>query len=204
MLFYNYYYYLKFINITFILYFITLMCLFRVTDMLQTTLPGGIPPTFKGTGIKYGYFVTIAAQRMREPAHILTIPFRIVSPTAGINYILSSLCRVTHLCSIEENWVSPWVPRLWLRNQSCGAGGSRWRYSCHYILLTSTSGGTYSDIQGSGSDFSSARRSICHRLTLKLNHNTTPTNLATQFSLFSKSIPIQVRHFTPIILKMLF
>lgn len=52
--------------------------------MIQCTLPGGIPPTFKGTGIKYRYSVTIAAQRMREPAHILTVPFRIVSPTAGM------------------------------------------------------------------------------------------------------------------------
>lgn len=50
--------------------------------MLQAVLPGGLPPTFNGTAIKYKYSVTIAAQRMREPAHILTIPFRIVSPSA--------------------------------------------------------------------------------------------------------------------------
>jgi hypothetical protein len=55
--------------------------------MLQATLPGGIPPTFKGTGIKYRYAVTVAAQRMREAAHILTVPFRVVSPAAVIKKI---------------------------------------------------------------------------------------------------------------------
>eukprot|EP00026_Physarum_polycephalum_P003739 Phypoly_transcript_03753.p1 GENE.Phypoly_transcript_03753~~Phypoly_transcript_03753.p1 ORF type:complete len:473 (+),score=57.39 Phypoly_transcript_03753:113-1531(+) len=55
--------------------------------MLQATLPGLIPPTFKGTGIKYRYAVTVAAQRMREAAHLLTVPFRVVSPTAVLKKI---------------------------------------------------------------------------------------------------------------------
>lgn len=82
--------------------------------MLQATLPGGIPPTFKGVGIKYRYAVTVAAQRMREPAHILTVPFRVVSPAAVLKKLEYPLgfpgfdyeIRVVELESTDEGkWI---------------------------------------------------------------------------------------------------
>eukprot|EP01132_Coremiostelium_polycephalum_P004763 gene4763-5942_t len=51
------------------------------------TLPTSIPPSFKGTSIKYSYFLSIAAQLFTNPAQILTVPIRVLTPASALRPI---------------------------------------------------------------------------------------------------------------------
>eukprot|EP01113_Clastostelium_recurvatum_P044169 TRINITY_DN7427_c0_g1_i5.p1 TRINITY_DN7427_c0_g1~~TRINITY_DN7427_c0_g1_i5.p1 ORF type:complete len:681 (-),score=163.17 TRINITY_DN7427_c0_g1_i5:14-2056(-) len=63
------------------------------TFYYYATLPSSLPPTFKGSGIKYAYYVTIALQVSTRPgqpksnAHIFNIPVRVLAPAAAIKKI---------------------------------------------------------------------------------------------------------------------
>ncbi|EGC31713.1 hypothetical protein DICPUDRAFT_82408 [Dictyostelium purpureum] len=51
------------------------------------TLPSPLPPSFKGTSLKYSYFLSIAAQVFTHPAQILTVPIRILTPASALRPI---------------------------------------------------------------------------------------------------------------------
>ncbi|KAN0036461.1 hypothetical protein ACTFIV_001756 [Dictyostelium citrinum] len=51
------------------------------------TLPSPLPPSFKGTSLKYSYFLSIASQVYTNPAQILTVPLRILTPASALRSI---------------------------------------------------------------------------------------------------------------------
>jgi len=51
------------------------------------TLPSPLPPSFKGTSLKYSYFLSIAVQVYTNPAQILTVPIRVLTPASALGVI---------------------------------------------------------------------------------------------------------------------
>ncbi|EGG25310.1 E set domain-containing protein [Cavenderia fasciculata] len=65
------------------------------------TLPSPLPPSFKGTSIRYSYFLSIAAQLFTHPARILTIPIRILTPASSLRQ-LKFKSNITNQFDYEE------------------------------------------------------------------------------------------------------
>ncbi|PRP76135.1 hypothetical protein PROFUN_10636 [Planoprotostelium fungivorum] len=68
-------------------YFITGCVTMDSHNEFQCKLPYNLPPTFKGSGIRYRYTLTLSIQPLRETnttkVASLTIPFRIVNPSSS-------------------------------------------------------------------------------------------------------------------------
>jgi hypothetical protein len=55
-----------------------------LTVLYHASLPLSVPPTFKGVGVKYGYILTISAQKFGHPTQQIKYPLRILSPSSAL------------------------------------------------------------------------------------------------------------------------